>query len=248
MSLQTDYIQLTYQLQFESPFHCGTGLSSGLIQRTVAREKEEYLYIPGSTLKGVLRETCEEIALMFGLAVRDPHDEQAAMDTFKEDPAIVELIFGSRYRESTLSFGPGQMIKEWREYFDPEHQKKKYMHLQVETRTQTSLSRQTGTVREGSLYTSEFGIRGLAFEGAIGGYLEGISHTIPELPGTYSLILLIAGLYGIERLGANRSIGSGQCKCTVTSLRVSEHKNLDPDDYLTHLEDLEYYTIAMEEG
>ena len=60
--MQTDRLWIDYDLTFATPFHFGTGIREGLIDRTVIRDDGGYLYVPGSTLKGVLRERCEHIA------------------------------------------------------------------------------------------------------------------------------------------------------------------------------------------
>src|SRR5690348_6969874 len=62
---RNDRLRLDYKLTFTTPFHCGTGLRAGLVDRTVRRDHEGYLYIPGSTLKGVLRERCEQVARLY---------------------------------------------------------------------------------------------------------------------------------------------------------------------------------------
>ena len=49
---RVDRIQLFYNLTFQTPFHCGTGLRSGLIDRAIVRDREGYLYVPGSSIKG----------------------------------------------------------------------------------------------------------------------------------------------------------------------------------------------------
>ncbi len=47
-----------------SPLHAGTGQGVGVIDLPIAREKATGLpYLPGSSLKGVLRDTCEESTL-----------------------------------------------------------------------------------------------------------------------------------------------------------------------------------------
>ena len=44
-----------------SPLHAGTGQGVGVIDLPVAREKATGLpYFPGSSLKGVLRDACED--------------------------------------------------------------------------------------------------------------------------------------------------------------------------------------------
>jgi hypothetical protein len=42
MPTKLDRIQIDYTLQFLTPFHCGTGTRVGLIDRTVARDSNDY--------------------------------------------------------------------------------------------------------------------------------------------------------------------------------------------------------------
>ena len=53
--IRTDRIQIGYELEFSAPFHCGTGIRSGLIDRSATRDGGGYLYVPASTIKGVVR-------------------------------------------------------------------------------------------------------------------------------------------------------------------------------------------------
>ncbi|MBV9230775.1 MAG: hypothetical protein JOZ18_15815, partial [Chloroflexi bacterium] len=71
-------VQIDYILSFTAPFHLGTGIRVGLIDRTIIKDADGYLYVRASTLKGVLREYCERL-LRFYLpndqeSVRSPHD------------------------------------------------------------------------------------------------------------------------------------------------------------------------------
>ncbi len=240
--IQRDRICLTYQLKFESAFHCGTGFAKGLTDRAVHRDKDDYLYVPGSTIKGVLRESCEQAARMLGIAVRDPHDEKAATDAFFGEPDIVERIFGSRYQESSIFFDNAKLSPDLKQFFD-----EKYRFMQTENRTQTRLSRKTGTVMDGALYTSEFGISQLRFDGEIHGWLEGTSNELPEdLPGSYPLYLLIAGMSLTCRIGANRSTGMGRCRFDVQKLQVNENVE-NPKDYCERMENFVRYEDARKE-
>ena len=60
-----DRLHIDYTLEFQTPFHCGTGTRLGLIDRTVVRDHDQYLYVPGSTVKGVVREKCEQLARFY---------------------------------------------------------------------------------------------------------------------------------------------------------------------------------------
>lgn len=207
---QQDHLDLTYRLTFNSAFHCGTGLPNGLIHRAVQKNREGYLYVPGSTIKGVLRETCEYLArtLLNGKhTIRDPHDEKAAIQAFFEGTDMVESIFGSRFQEGALFFDQAEMIAEHRKIF--KNGNNIFFLLQTENRTQTRISRLLGTGVREALYSSEFGIAGLQFEGKIHGWVNGISNPFSDLSGSYALYLLIAGLFMTDRIGANRSTGMG---------------------------------------
>ncbi|MCP4350918.1 MAG: hypothetical protein GY795_36090 [Desulfobacterales bacterium] len=247
--IQKNHISITYHLKFESAFHCGTGLTNGLIDRAVQKDKDGYLYISGSTIKGVLRESCEHVAKIFGIPVREPLSEKNAMNTFFESPDIAERIFGSLYQETSIFFDNAWMLN--KEDFDSspaEKDKRKYLFMQTENRTQTRLSRRTGTVMEGALYTSEFGISELEFKGKIHGWLEGTSNPFSDdLPGSYPLFLLIAGITVTSRIGANRSTGMGRCRFDIQKLEVDNECVENPNRYCEEMEGFSAYGDARED-
>ena len=223
-----DFISIDYLIEFETPFHFGTGLSKGLLDRSVCRDSEDYLYIPGSTLKGVFRERCEQIARLVGLRAVSPHDEQQAMAGFRNDIDIIDRIFGSRYKPGEIYFDNATMLREDQKFFDfdsssSNESSKRYIHLQTESRTQTSISRLLGTAREQALFHSEFGIKTLRFEGQIFGHLEGFR--VDRNEWSYSLLLLVAGILANDRLGANKSIGMGKYNCQIQKEKVSVNNN-----------------------
>ncbi len=240
-----DFINIDYHIEFETPFHFGTGLRRNLLDRSVCRDANDYLYIPGSTLKGVLRERCEQIARLAGLCTVSPHDDRGAIAGFRNNIDIVDRIFGSRYKQGELYFDNVTMVREDQEFFDSSQSSKCYIHLQTEARTQTSISRLLGTVREQALFQSEFGIKALCFEGQIYGYLEGF-HIDPN-KWSYSLLLLVAGICASDRIGANKSTGMGKYACQIQKMKVNDAK-IEIEDLLKSLSELEYYQVAQEEA
>ena len=241
--MQRDFISIDYHIKFETPFHFGTGLRRNLLDRTVSRDANGYLYIPGSTLKGVLRERCEQIARLVGLRAVSPHDGQKAIAGFSNNIDIVDRIFGSRYKPGELYFDNATMVEEDQDFFDTT--KKKYLHLQTEERTQTSISRVLGTVREQALFQSEFGIKELCFEGRIYGYLEGFH--IENNIWSYSLLLLVAGICANDRIGGNKSTGMGRYNCDIRKIKVND-KRIQVANLLASLCELEYYEIVQEDA
>jgi CRISPR/Cas system CSM-associated protein Csm3 (group 7 of RAMP superfamily) len=52
---------IRYKIIFHSPWHCGSGLSAGAdLDALVVKDKDELPYIPGKTLKGLIREAVED--------------------------------------------------------------------------------------------------------------------------------------------------------------------------------------------
>ena len=239
-----DFIEIKYQIQFNAPFHFGTGLRRGLVDRSVARNAKEYLYLPGSTMKGVLREKCEQIARLFELRADSPHDTPKAVAGFCNNIDIVDRIFGSRYKPGELYFDNATMLEEDEGFFDSIDIPKKFLRLQTETRTQTSISRLLGVALEHALYQSEFGIKSLRFKGSIYGYLEGFY--LDDSEWSYSLLLLLAGILFYDRIGANKSTGMGTHRCEILKLKANNVK-VQLDDLLARIDELFLYDIAREE-
>ena len=244
-----DFIDIDYHIKFETPFHFGTGLRRDLLDRSVCRNADDYLYIPGSTLKGVFRERCEQIARLVGLRAVSPHDEQEAIVGFCGDIDIVDQIFGSRYKPGEIYFDDATMVEEDQKFFNFDsgsQSSKRYIHLQTEARTQTSISRLLGTVREQALFQSEFGIKSLCFEGRIYGHLE-VAYINKENKWSYSLLLLVAGILANDRLGGNKSTGMGKYTCEIQKRKVSVNDTaIEIEDLLGTLGELRCYENGQE--
>ena len=243
--MRRDFISIDYHIEFETPFHFGTGLRRDLLDRSVCRDADDYLYIPGSTLKGVLRNRCEQLARLVKLRAGNPHDNREAISGFCDNIDIVDRIFGSRYKPGELYFDNATMVETDRKFFDSAQTSKRYLHLQTEARAQTSISRLLGTVREQALFQSEFGIRTLCFEGRIYGYLEGFCIDTNEW--SYSLLLLVAGICANDRIGANKSTGMGKYACQIRELKIDD-ATIEVADLVATLRELEYYELAQEES
>lgn len=237
-----DRIELTYQITFETLFHLGTGISTGLLDRTVIRNAEGYLYVPASTFKGVLREHCEQLCHFYlseeqNKAVTSPHDTYTALADFGRALTPISRIFGSQLYPGKLHFNNAEQTEDDTLIYDSTDSAElprngKYKSVQTSALTQVRIDRLTGTAASGALYTSEFGTRNLCFKGKINGWLEctpaealaaRVSPTInpSEIP-TYSLLLLLAGFQLIEQLGGNKSTGKGRCTCTITELKINK--------------------------
>ena len=225
--MRTDRVQITYDLKFLAPFHFGTGIRNGLIDRTVVRDGDGYLYVPGSTIKGVLRERCEQLARLYTREkqrITSPHDEKVALaDLGRQPPTLITRVFGSHTVPGRLYFDDAsQDEREKQQYDHPNpHIQSKYREMQVDLYTQARLDRLTRTAVPGALYTSEFGVNESVFKGSVQGWLTCTAIDTSELAPTYSLLLLLAGMRMLDRLGGNKSTGKGQCTCNITSVMLN---------------------------
>lgn len=252
MELACDIIDLQYTIYFQSPFHFGTGYSSTVNDRLARRDENGFLLIPGSTIKGIVRENCEKLARLFDLEVTGPHvpgdfsgESNLFLRSLLNRHNIIHDIFGSQFKPGKLFFDDAVLDQECREFFDSESplMRWRYRSWQVESRTRVGMSRITRTARKGSLFTTEYGRIGLTFQGKIYGRITGPA--ISTGKGTYALILFLAGFKMLERLGADRSIGAGVCRFKNISLCVNNQEE-QIDDWLKLIDELEYYQLATE--
>jgi Uncharacterized protein predicted to be involved in DNA repair (RAMP superfamily) len=220
-------LQLDYQLTFHTPFHFGTGLAEGIVDRSVQRDAAGYIYVPGSTLKGVVREHCEQLARFFNPGdqrTTSPHDTANALQDLYSETTLITHIFGSQHHPGLLFFDNAYQTDEELELYngangDDNHDN--YKDLQTSIYTQVRLERLTRTAVPGALYTSEFGNKDFLFEGTLSGWLADCTPIgqIPDL--SQELLLLLAGLLLVDRLGGNKSAGKGACTLDIVHLTVN---------------------------
>ncbi len=245
-------VQIEYELKFDAPFHFGTGVTAGLIDRTVIRDAKKFLYVPASTLKGVLREHCEQLSRFYlpHIEVASPHKAYAALAQFGKAPSLISRIFGSPLYPGSLRFDDARQ---------EEGIQRTYENVQTSDATQARIDRVTRTAVDNALYTSEFGTRYLIFRGAIKGQLNDTPIAPSSLSAhadqtnvptpTYSLLLLLAGMLMIERLGGNKSTGKGQCICMIGRIHL-DGKSCSKDlwqSWIEHLDVLSTY-LGDQEG
>lgn len=265
MPMSIRRISLAYHLVFHAPFHCGTGLSVGLLDRTVWRDDDGFLSIPGATIKGLVRRGCEQVAHLLidylrhdlqissvVLRIDSPHDVQAALRDYHPQTTLLARLFGTRVRPGSLYFDNAELSRSWKDFFAPierSSDRSIFQSWQVEERIQVSMNRVTATARPGHLFTSEYGIQHLEFDGRIYGVLEDLEgRDIQNGTEMLSLALLLAGLLSVNHIGAQRSSGFGECTISVTSLTVNDEQIEDLEAYLRLLESISLYVMSMEEG
>jgi CRISPR/Cas system CSM-associated protein Csm3 (group 7 of RAMP superfamily) len=224
-------VNIALQIRFDSKWHFGSGESGLLIDRLIRRDTRGWPFIPGSTLKGVVRESCEKLSrsLQFPEPA-DPHQTDLTIqDTFRplnklESP--VDRIFGNRYQCGNLFFRdvrldappPYRLFKE---------------------QSRNSVYRMLGTAREHHLFSSEY-VMPMIFSAHIEGYHRNLVCLEGDPP--YEYCLLVAGILSLERIGADKSTGSGKTLIRIDSLEYNG-KPIDTASVFEYL-DAELYQMT----
>ena len=102
------HITIDLKIAFDSKWHCGSGEGGLLTDRLISRDSRDRPYIPGSTLKGVVRESCEKLSRSLGFPDPcDPHKEDLVVNPgiflpLSEARSPVDRVFGNKYEEGRL--------------------------------------------------------------------------------------------------------------------------------------------------
>lgn len=178
-------MDIKYEIKFYSYWHCGSGLAAGAsMDAIVVKDSDGLPYVPGKTIKGLLRENVEEysdiseeeINDMFGTRAEGTNNDGKKYKSGK-----------CYFTNATLSEGERQKIiaNKWQKFL-------------YDSIAQTSIDDETGTAKEFSLRTTEVVIP-CTLHGEIDNVSDGIADKI-EL-----------ALRMIKRLGVDRNRGLGRC-------------------------------------
>lgn len=234
-------VSIENSIDFLAPFHFGTGLSSGTIDRIVRRDAKGYLVIPATTLKGILREKVEKLLRIcknfnfLSEQIVNTSNKEEHLNFFRR-VSVVDRIFGSPRWEGTLFFDDLKMDDMSTELVTIGNDENEYApasYLQTHQRTQTRIMRKTKTVASGALFKSEYGNPELKFTGRIYGQLEGIEIQLSGIAGlSYELLFLLSALQMTDRIGGNKSTGMGNILLKIDNLSIDD-KNIRPVQILS---------------
>lgn len=224
-------IWLSLKIQFQSKWHCGSGESSLQADRLIRRDARNCPVIPGSTLKGVIRENCEKLSRTLGFpAPADPHQTRlthtGSFAPLIDVPSPVDAIFGNKYEEGLLFFRDAKLSK--LQPYDSFFQSRIRMNKILRT------------VKEKHLFSSEYAISSTLsiseFTTTIDGYCRNLFCSQPGDP-PLAFCLLVAGILAIDRLGGDKSTGCGKLKTAFDSIKFDGNPMTQEDVF----EILEYY-------
>lgn len=232
-------IKIALDIHCISKWHAGSGESSLSINRLIQRDARGWPFIPASTLKGMVRENCEKLSRTLNFPEpADPHQiDLTIQDRFQpldklESP--VDRIFGNKYQSGNLFFRDARRDAR-RDTLPP--------HYFVRNQSRTSVYRVLGTARERHLFSSEY-VAPMTLSTQIEGYHQKMTY-LNEGDTPYEYCLLIAGIMSLERLGGDKSTGSGKVHIQINSIEYNGI-SLDKESVFDYLDE-ELYLLTGEE-
>lgn len=179
-------MNLTFEIQFLSDWHCGSGLGAGAESDAEMIKDENGLpYIPGKTIKGLLRDALDEIRHF---------DEEVSID-------VIQTIFGAAATKNIGSkkgkaFFSNAILPINEQHDLASHELTPFLYRNIAS---TSIEKETGVAKNKSLRTMEVCVP-LKLIGFISGVDENEIEHIKK-----------AALW-IRSLGVNRNRGLGRCQ------------------------------------
>jgi CRISPR/Cas system CSM-associated protein Csm3 (group 7 of RAMP superfamily) len=179
-------MDINYKIEFFSNWHCGSGLAAGAdVDALVVKDADGLPYVPGKTIKGLLREAAEELNgtcslfnKIFGLsgeAVLSESDTTRVGESYFSNAILPE---GSAIIASNLT-----------------------PHL-YQTFASTSIDEKSGVAKDNTLRR---------IETVVPCSLQGTIRNIPE----GGIAMIEEAMQLIKRMGTGRNRGYGRCKISI---------------------------------
>lgn len=179
-------MDIKFKVEFFSNWHCGSGLAGGAdVDALVVKGTDGLPYVPGKTIKGLLREAAEElignsdmVKMIFGIS----GDVEPSANN---DKRVGESFFGN----AILPEGPAILASNL------------IPHL-YQTFSSTAIDENSGIAKDNTLRR---------IETVVPCSLEGEIRNVPE----EGAALLEESMQLIKRIGTGRNRGYGRCKISV---------------------------------
>jgi len=204
-----------------------------VIDRLVRRDVRYRPFLPASTLKGITRQSCEKLSRTKGFSEpSDPHNpnltQNQAFVPFSKIDSPVDRLFGTKFEPGGLFFRDARLPEdEPAETFD---------------RSRAARYRVLKTAKDKHLFATEYSLPGSLFT-RIDGWHQGLTSLDDEYP-PYAYCLLIAGLLSVERIGGDKSTGSGWLEGPVRFKEIKYNgSTVEMNDVFEFLNPQEYLEV-----
>ena len=197
-------MKIQYVIKFYSDWHCGSGLSSGAdLDLLVIKDKDGLPFVPGKTIKGLVREAVEEI------------NKLAKKRFYKEIDTVFGVFDANEKAKQGCCFFTNASIEASLADAIIKSNFQKYLYRSVAS---TAID-ENGVADAHSLRKIEVTIpcelKGEILDIPDNYFAEDENGEILESFGD----ILIKGLHFIKRIGQNRNRGFGRCDFEIISRR-----------------------------
>lgn len=198
-------MDIKYTIKFHSNWHCGSGLSAGAdLDALVIKDKNGLPFIPGKTLKGLIKEALEDIKELSGSHIdlgcilgEEANQKKANKEADQGKPVYDtqgKCFFRNAELEETLRLAIIQQNLQ------------EYLYHSV-----ASTAMENGVAKEHSLRKMQVTLPCV---------LEGEIIDVPDSDEYY--FLFKAAFQYIKRIGLNRNRGLGRCSISIVSPIIKE--------------------------
>ena len=204
---------IKYSIEFHTDWHCGSGLTAGAdVDALVVKDKNEMPFIPGKTIKGLVREAVEELLLLNG-------------DFQKKTEAFIKTFGNSEDRnamvddESNKAKDYNYMKKGDAFFKDATLDEKEYKAITSNDAARFMYRDIASTAIDDNGIAKDHSLRKM--EVVVPCTLHGEILNVPEEMDDE----IVRSFGFIKRLGQNRNRGLGRCTITVVERKEEDNDN-----------------------
>lgn len=204
-------MDIHYKIDFFSDWHCGSGLSAGAdVDALVIKDASGLPFIPGKTIKGLVREAMEDLLSFKSLCNENDKDKES--DSNKKMCSLFKKTFGFFNGER------GEMIK-GQAFFTNADLADDEREAIIADKLQAFMYRRlSSTAIDADGVAEPNSLRRI--EVVVPCTLEGRILDVPKDENFKKLI--VEALSYVKRLGQNRNRGLGRCAFSVMAITGSE--------------------------
>lgn len=227
-------LELEVMVEFQSEFHIGTGHSiPGVVDDRIVRDGKGRLLVPGTTLKGVIRDACEMVARLLNIQRCDGTLEpggRGKLCGINYTPAYGKAcylctLFGNRGHEAKLRFGSARYDAKLEGVLADDRLPPVIRDQLARPEWHNRIDRKLGRAQEDFLFSYELGAKTWELTASI----TEVSPILPELRRRH-LVFLLGGIHLVRGLGGKRRAGKGEC-------RLKPHLKMAIDETMAELLD-----------
>lgn len=242
-------IHIDLEISFSSKWHAGSGEGSFSIDRLVRRDSQNRPFLPASTLKGIIRQSCEKLSRTLGFPnPSDPHQvdltNNQSFVPFTRMDSPIDHIFGTKFEQGELFFRDASSNR------NPVYMScNDTLNQETFARSRTARYRILKTTKEKHLFSTEYSPAESVLYTRIDGWHDNLVMSIEESYPPFAYCFLIAGILAVERIGGDKSTGSGWLGMPLRIKNIEyNNKSVNIDDIIELFELLTYKHYLERKG